>query len=86
MHFIWQEREKKGKKMIIDNNLTTIGHHVQYYVEDDTLAHLRRWQKVKFSHWVAFNTPSKWRMPSTCQKLFQLKKVKSQRKNTKTPL
>jgi hypothetical protein len=68
---------KEGKKMIIDNNLTTIRHYVQYYVEDDTVVHLRRQQKVKFGYWVALNTPPKWRVPSMCQKLFQLKKVKS---------
>jgi hypothetical protein len=42
VHFIWQEREKKEKKTIINDNPTTVYHHTPQLVEEDIGTHPKR--------------------------------------------
>jgi hypothetical protein len=60
IYFICQEREK-NEKMIVDDNPTTISRYAPLYVEEDTVAHLKRQQKAKFGHRVASQALPAWR-------------------------
>jgi hypothetical protein len=43
-------REKRRKKMVVDDNLTLIRSHAPHYVEEDTVAHPKRWRNIRFGH------------------------------------
>jgi hypothetical protein len=52
---LFGRREKK-----INDNLTTIHHHVSHLVKENMVTHSKIWWNVKFGCWVVLNASSKW--------------------------
>ena len=50
--FTWQEREKKKKTIIVDNQ-TTIRRHVPHHIKENMVANPQRQQNIRFGHRVA---------------------------------
>jgi len=53
---LFGRREKKN----INDNLTTIHHHVSHLVKENIVAHSKIWWNVGFGCWVVLNASSKW--------------------------
>ena len=89
LYFIYQEREKNREKQITTgDNTVTISCHVSLRVEENTVVHLERRQKVRFCYLVAFHAPFKWHerhLLLACQQPFLFKNSKVNIKILKHP-
>jgi hypothetical protein len=45
-----EKREKRRKKMTVDDNLIIIHSHAPHHLKEDMMAHPKRWRNIRFGH------------------------------------